>query len=62
VLESVLAEPRGVWFWASEQGKEAPGRQWWLGEDETAEVQFLLEIVNVGDADQAVRKRVGSPR
>ena len=25
--------------------------------DETAEVQFVLEIVNVGDADQAVRKR-----
>ena len=56
-LASIMRDPRGMWFWTSEQGREGPGRQWWLGEGERAHVEFIVEVVNVGDADQAVRKR-----
>ena len=55
-LASVLREPRGMWLWTSELGNEGPGRQWWLEDEQVAEVQFVVEVVNVGDADQAVRK------
>jgi hypothetical protein len=56
-LASVMRDPRGMWFWTSELGREGPGRQWWLGEGESASVEFIVEVVNIGDADQAVRKR-----
>jgi hypothetical protein len=55
-LASILAEPRAVWFYSVQWGAEMPGYQWALGE-EAVEINFVLEVINTGDADQVVRKR-----
>jgi hypothetical protein len=61
-LAAVLREPRAVWFYTSEAGiPDGPGHQLLLGEKGTADIHFVLEIVNSGDADQEMRQ-VGNIR
>lgn len=56
-LAAILRNPRAFWFYTSEAGlQDAPGHQLLLGRDEIADIDFVLEVVNTGDSDQAIRK------
>jgi hypothetical protein len=40
------APQRGFWFWTTEGQIEAPGWQWWLGDDEVADIRFSVVLTN----------------
>jgi hypothetical protein len=55
-LAAILKDPRAFWFYTSEAGiQDGPGHQLLLGSNDTADIRFILEIVNTGDADQAIQ-------
>jgi hypothetical protein len=45
-VASVLAHPRGFWFWTTEHQTESPGWQWRLGERADAEIRFRLRVTD----------------
>jgi hypothetical protein len=54
---------RGFWFWTSEGQVEAPGWQWWMGDNETGDVRFEVVLTNTStDQIATCRGRIRIPR
>jgi hypothetical protein len=55
---SILKTPRAFWFYSGQWGKELPGNQWQIPPSDEPTVDFTLEVVNTGHADQTVGRAI----
>jgi hypothetical protein len=60
-LASVMLSPRAFWFYTSQSGAHAAGSQFLIDDlysrDAVVEIEFDLEVINTGAADQTRMKR-----